>query len=434
MQKPIKILMLVENLPVPADPRVWKEATALHEAGFQVCVISPKGTTRQQEPYICIDGIHIYRYQLPTTANRGGAYLKEYSTALLMTFLLSLKIWFRHGFDVIHAANPPDVFFLLGWCYRLLGKKYIFDQHDLAPEMFQVKFKGRMHLLLRLLLICEWCSYRVAHIVIVTNLSQKWNATERGGCPPHKVMVVRNGPDLTRLQPTATDPELKRGRPYLLAYVGVMGVQDGIENALYALQRLVYQRRRQDVSLVLMGSGDHLSTLQALTHELRLDDYVNFTGWVESAEMTRYLCAADIGLCPDPQNGLNEYCTMLKAMEYMAMRKPVVAFDLTETRFSAQDAALYAAPNSVEDFTRKIEMLLEDEQLRMQLGIYGRNRIETALCWEQSKEHLLNVYQRLFPAHFESVTVGEAAFVAQHSEAKGTNYRDNSIATVCKKI
>jgi glycosyltransferase involved in cell wall biosynthesis len=408
--------MIVENLPVPADPRVWKEATTLHEAGCQVCVICPKGATKQQEAYTCIDGIHIYRYQLPTTTNSSGAYLKEYVTALLMTFWLSLKILFRHGFDVIHSANPPDIFFLLAWCYRLLGKKYIFDQHDLAPEMFQVKFKDRKglaRLLYRLLLICEWCSYHVAHKIIVTNLSQQWNTTERGGCSPHKVMVVRNGPNLTHLthlthlQPSTHEPALKRGRRYLLAYVGVMGIQDGVENTLYALHRLIHQRGRQDVSLVLMGSGDHLPTLQALAHELQLDDYVNFTGWVESADMTRYLRAADIGLCPDPQNGLNEYCTMLKTMEYMAMSIPIVAFDLTETHFSAQEAALYASPNSVEDFTEKIATLLDDEQLRTRLGAFGRNRIETALSWERSKEHLLLAYAMLFPEHFAPVTLTE---------------------------
>lgn len=412
MQKPPKILMIVENLPVPADPRVWKEATTLHEAGCQVCVICPKGATKQQEAYTCMDGIHIYRYQLPATANSGGAYLKEYSAALLLTFWLSLKILFRHGFDVIHSANPPDIFFLLAWCYRLLGKKYIFDQHDLAPEMFQVKFKerkGLAQLLYRLLLICEWCSYHVAHKIIVTNLSQKWNTTGRGGCSPHKVMVVRNGPDLTHLQPLTPEPALKRGRRYLLAYVGVMGIQDGVENALYALHRLIHQRGREDVSLVLMGNGDHLPTLQALAHELRLDDYVNFTGWVESADMNRYLRAADIGLCPDPQNGLNEYCTMLKTMEYMAMSIPVVAFDLTETRFSAQEAALYASPNSVEDFTEKIATLLDDEQLRTRLGAFGRKRIETTLSWERSKEHLLLAYSMLFPAHFAPVTLTETA-------------------------
>ena len=418
MHKPLKVLMLVENLSVPADPRVWKEAKALREAGCQVCIICPMGATKQQEPYICIDDIHIYRYPLPTTTSSGSAYLKEYSAALLWSFWLSIKIVFRHGFDVIHVANPPDIFFLLGWCYRLPGKKFIFDQHDLAPEMFQVKFQGRMPLLHRMLRLCEWCSYHVAHLVIVTNLSQKWIATTRGGCSPHRVMVVRNGPDLTHVSPVAPEPELRRGRPYLLAYLGVMGTQDGVEYALSALHKLVYERQRQDVSLVLMGSGDHLSSLQALAHELQLDSYVKFTGWVESKDMLRYLSAADIGLCPDPGNGLNEYCTMLKTMEYMAMSKPIVAFDLNETRFSAQEAALYATPNSIEEFTDAIEKLLDDEHLRLQLGAFGRKRIETTLNWEQSKEHLLHAYRTLFPAHFQPVTRRQTTVVHQHSERK----------------
>lgn len=408
-EKPLKVLMLVENLSVPADPRVWKEATALRDVGCQVSVIGPKGATKQQEAYTCIDGIHIYRYPLPT-GNGGTGYLKEYSVALVMTFLLSLKVLFRHGFDVIHSANPPDIFFLIGWCYRLLGKKYIFDQHDLAPEMFAVKFKGRMRLLHRLLLICEWCSYHAAHMVIVTNFSQKWNATERGGCSPAKVMVVRNGPDLTNLPIAVPEPELKRGRRYLLAYVGVMGTQDGIENALYALQRLVHQHKRRDVTLVLMGTGDHLPTLQALVHELRLDEHVHFTDWVESAEMSRYLATADIGLSPDPQNGLNEHCTMLKTMEYMAHGKPVVAFDLTETRFSAQEAALYATPNSIAEYTAHIATLLDDATLRHRLGAYGRQRIETTLRWEQSKQYLLLTYRLLFPDRIPELPVDEPIY------------------------
>lgn len=406
--KPLKVLMLVENLPVPADPRVWKEAMALRDSGCQVSVICPKGATKQQESYICIDGIHIYRYHLPTGKGSTG-YLREYGVALLMTFWLSLKVLFRHGFDVIHSANPPDIFFLLGWFYRLPGKKYIFDQHDLAPEMFAVKFKGRKRLLRRVLLICEWCSYHAAQMVIVTNLSQKWNATERGGCSPAKVVVVRNGPDLSQLPVVAPEPALKRGRRYLLAYIGVMGAQDGIENALYALQRLVYQRGRRDITLVLIGTGDHLPTLQTLVRELRLSNYVHFTGWLDYADMMRYLATADIGLSPDPQNGLNEYCTMLKTMEYMAHGKPVVAFDLAETRFSAQEAALYASPNSIEEFTTHIVTLLSDTSLRDRLGAIGRRRIETTLRWEKSKHHLLLAYRMLFPDRVPELPPDEPA-------------------------
>ncbi|HYK85274.1 MAG TPA: glycosyltransferase family 4 protein [Ktedonobacteraceae bacterium] len=399
--KKIKVLMLDENLPVPADRRVWNEATTLQQHGFQVSVICPKGATNYRESHVCIDGVHIYRYSLPTTGNKSTSYMKEYSVALLMTFLLSIKVLLRHGFDVLHAANPPDMFFLLGLFYRVLGKKYIFDQHDLAPEMFSVKFKGKMKLVRRVLLLLERCSYQVAHRVIVTNHTQKWIATQRGGCSPDKVLIVRNGPDLRRLKRVAPEADLKGGRAHLLAYVGVMGSQDGIEYALQALHHLVYKRGRQDVSLVLMGNGDHLPFLQALAHQLRLDDYVNFKGWVENSEIVRYLSVADIGISPDPQNGLNEFSTMIKTMEYMAMSLPVVAFDLTETRYSAQGAALYATPNVVKNFADNIERLLDDAELRRTLGVCGRRRIEQELSWHTSTLYLLLTYQRLFPDSVE---------------------------------
>ncbi len=399
MGKACKILMLVENLPVPVDPRVWAEATALRDAGCQVSVICPKGSTKHQEAYTCIDGIFIYRYKLPASSNKYTAYILEFGTALLMTFCLSLKVLLRHGFDVIHAANPPDLFFLIGLFYRLLGKKYVFDQHDLAPEMFLVKFHGRFaH---KVLLFFERCSYQAAHSVIVSNLSQKRNAMQRGRCSPGKVFVVRNGPDLKRLKLVPPEKALKSGRPYLLAYIGVMGQQDGVEYALHALDELVHKRGRQDVSLVLMGDGDHAATLRMLARELELDSYVNFTGWTESKDIVRYLTVADVGLSPDPENGLNEFSTMIKTMEYMAMGKPVVAFDLAETRFSAQGAALYARPNVVKDFADKIETLLDDEELRYKLGAYGRKRIEEELRWEVSKERLLLMYKRLFSGSFE---------------------------------
>ncbi|HKF36158.1 MAG TPA: glycosyltransferase family 4 protein, partial [Ktedonobacteraceae bacterium] len=314
-----------------------------------------------------------------------------------MTFLLSFRVLFQRGFDVIHAANPPDIFFLIGLFYRLLGKKYIFDQHDLSPEMFKVKFGDHMRPLYRLQLFLERCSYSTACTVIAANASFRRIAIERGGCPPNKVFVVRNGPHLKRMNLATPEPELKRGRRYLLAYVGAIAVQDGVEYALHALQELVHKRGRQDVSLVLMGDGDHTSVLRALAHELQLDEYVNFTGWIESEDIVRYLTVADVGLSPDPQNGLNEFCTMIKTLEYMAMGKPVVAFDLAETRFSAQGAALYAVPNRSEDFADKIEMLLDNQELRCKLGALGRKRIEEVLSWDYSQSDLLRVYTALFP-------------------------------------
>jgi len=409
-----KILMLVENVPAPADRRVWPEATALRDHGFQVSIISPKGPTQYRESHICIENIHIYRYQLPKTGHGYLAYIVEYAITMLMTFWLSLKVLLRHGFDVIHAANPPDMYFIIGLFYRLLGKKFIFDQHDLTPEMFQVMFKDRMKPLHKLLSFLEWCSYRTSNLVIVANASFKQFAIERAHYPDNKVFVVRNGPNLERMKLVAPEPELKRGRRFLLAYVGLMAVQDGVEYALYALHDLVHKRNRQDVSLVLMGDGDIAPALRALTHELELDEYVNFTGWIESKDVLRYLTVADVGVLPDPQNGLNEYCTMIKTMEYMALGKPVVAFDLTETRFSAQDAALYAIPNLVTDFANKIEVLLDDEELRLKMGAIGRKRVEEVLSWDHSKKNLLLAYEQLFHESSESSVSGSARLLTRH--------------------
>ena len=397
MKRP-KLLMLVENLPVPGDPRVWAEATTLRDAGVQVSIICPKGPT-QQEAYVCLEGIHVYRYRLPIQAASIKGYCAEYGIALLMTFLLSLKVLFRRGFDAIHAANPPDLFFLIGLFYRLLGKKFVFDQHDPAPEMFLAKFKGearKSRVLQKLLFFLEACSYRTAHMVITSNQSQKWFALERGHVPVYKVFVVRNGPNLRRLRRVTPDLTLKMGRRHLLAYVGVMGKQDGVEYTLNALHHLVHKQCREDVSLILIGDGDCLPALRNLVRELRIDSYVNFVGWVAPEDVSRYLSAADVGLVPDPQNGMNEFCTMIKTMEYMALGIPIVAFDLPETHFSAQDAALYAMPNRTEDFAEKIAMLLDNGVSRYRMGIIGQKRVEEELSWEHSKEHLLAAYKTLF--------------------------------------
>ena len=238
-------------------------------------------------------------------------------------------------------------------------------------------------------------SYRSAHLIITSNASQKRFAIERGHSRPERVFIVRNGPDLNHFGLVPAEPELKGGRSFLLAYVGVMEVQDGVENCLYALHRLIYRRGRQDIALVLMGGGDHVPALQTLAHKLQLGEYVTFTGWTTLKDIMRYLTVADVGLVPDLQNGLNEYCTMIKTMEYMAMGKPIVAFDLAETHYSAQDAALYATPNIVEDFASKIETLLNDEELRLRMGALGRKRVEETLSWAESQRNLLLAYETL---------------------------------------
>jgi glycosyltransferase involved in cell wall biosynthesis len=401
MTKMPKVLMLIENCPVPEDLRVWDEARTLRDAGMLVSIIGPKGQN-QQESYICLEGIHIYRYQLPVQAASTTGYCAEYTLALLMTLFLSLKVFFRQGFDVIHAANPPDFFFVVGLFYRVFGKKFVFDQHDPAPELFLAKFKGqlgRSTFLQKLLLLLENCSYRTSQMVITSNLSQKRFALERGHVSPRKVFVVRNGPDLQRMHPVAPEPTLKMGKRYLLAYVGVMGEQDGVEYALYALRYLLNVKSRDDISLMLIGNGDRQPALRKLACDLRIDSYVNFVGWVAPEDVSRYLSTADVGLVPDPQNGMNEFCTMVKTMEYMALGIPIVAFDLPETRFSAQDAALYAIPNRVEDFAEKIAILLDDEEIQLRMGAIGQRRVKEELSWEQSKEHLLAAYKTLFDTH-----------------------------------
>ena len=398
MAKMPRVLMLIENCPVPEDLRVWDEAVALHEAGMAVSIIGPKGR-KQEESYVCLEGIHIYRYRLPVLGTGVVSYCAEYGIALLMTFLLSVKVLFQRGFDVIHAANPPDFFFVIGLFYRVFGKKFVFDQHDPAPEMFQVKFKGETRkatLLQKALLFLEYCSYRTSQVVITSNHSQKCFAVERGRVLADRVFVVRNGPKLERMRLVEPEPALKIGKRYLLGYVGVMGDQDGVEYTLYALDHLVHKLGRDDVALMLIGDGDSLPALRKLTSELRIESYVNFVGWVTPENVSSYLSTADVGLVPDPQNGMNEYCTMVKTMEYMALGKPIVAFDLAETRFSAQEAALYATPNSVEDFAEKIVALLDDEESRCRMGVFGQRRVEEELGWEHSKGHLLVAYKRLF--------------------------------------
>jgi glycosyltransferase involved in cell wall biosynthesis len=397
--------MLVENLPVPGDRRVWYEALALRERGYRVSIICPKGATHYQESFLRLENIDIYRYKLPKTRQKYLAYLVEYTVAIVMTFCLSIKVLMRQGFDVIHACNPPDLFFCIGFFYRCFGKKYIFDQHDLVPELFQTIFQGKARFVYKIMLLMEWCSHHVANLVIVTNGSQQL-ITKRSGYMADKMVVVRSGPELDRLRFIEPDPALKQGRQYLLAYIGVMGAQDGVEYALYAFAELIHKRKRRDVFLVLMGDGDHAPALHALAHHLELDAFLHFSGWATIDDLSRYLSAADIGLSPDPKNGVNEYCTMNKTMDYMAMGLPVVAFDLVETRVSAQGAALYALPNNIEHFADQIEELLDNEELRLSMGTLGRARVVNELQWEHQKPLLLNAYDALFQR--SSATAGHS--------------------------
>jgi glycosyltransferase involved in cell wall biosynthesis len=397
MKSPGKILILVENQPVPFDRRVWSEAIALREEGYEVSVICPTGG-RSPRGYEQIEGVHIYRYELGETGVSFSAFIREYALAMLKTFALTFKVWRRHGFDVIQACNPPDLFFAIGLFYKLFRKKFMFDQHDISPEMYRAQKNGREGAVYKALLLMERLTYATSDAVITANESFAKLARGRGHVRPDKVFVVRNGPNLNRLKPVQPEPALKQGAAHMVCYVGLMGPQDGLDYALRVARWVVYEQNRRDVHFTFIGTGDILPALKSVAHDLELDDYVTFTGRIsDDALLCRYLSTADVCITPDPKNGLNEHCTMIKTMEYMAMGKAQVAFDLDETRLSAGEAALYAEPNSIEDFGRKLISLLDDPEKREAMGRAGRQRIIDALSWEHARKDLLRAYRSVLP-------------------------------------
>jgi glycosyltransferase involved in cell wall biosynthesis len=387
------VLFLVENLPSPFDRRVWQEAGALRDAGYAVSIICPTGRGCEKK-YEVIDDIHIWRYDLPREGAGALGYLVEYSVALFFTFVLSLRVLQKRGFDVIHACNPPDLFFLVGGFYKLFGKKFVFDHHDANPELYVAKFgrKGAFH---RLLLLLERLTFRTADVSIATNESYRRIAMERGGMDPDKVFVVRSGPSLERMRVVPPVEALKHGRRYLVGYVGVMGRQEGIDYLLRAAAHLVHQKQRRDVHFGLVGGGTSLEELKALARELRIDDYVTFTGRVPDAELLAMLNTADVCVNPDVANEMNDISTMNKVMEYMALGKPIVQFDLTEGRFSAQGASLYARRNDPVDLAEKIAELLDDPARRAAMGEFGRRRVERELEWRYEAPKLIAAYGTL---------------------------------------
>ena len=389
-----KILILVENLPVPFDRRVWLASTTLRDAGYQISVICPTGD-RYPEGYECVDGVHVYRYELPPTGLGFADYVREYTVALVKTLRLSIWALRRHGFDAIHACNPPDLFFLIAWLYKPFRKKFIFDQHDLSPETYRVQRRGREGLVYRVLLLSERLTYATANMVIVTNETIRGIARRRGHVPNDKIFTVRSGPDLKGLKIGGKVPALEHDAKYLVCYAGVMGPQDGVDYGLRAAEWIVHSQGRQDVHFVFVGGGEVLPDLKHLADELGLQDHVSFTGWVAYDVLMSYVAAADVCMAPDPKNGLNECYTMNKTLEYMAMGKPQVAFDLVEARVSAGEAALYARPNDVEEFGRQVLTLLDDPTRREEMGVIGRERIEQELGWVHSQRKLLDAYEWL---------------------------------------
>jgi glycosyltransferase involved in cell wall biosynthesis len=391
-----QVLILVENLPCPFDRRVWQEATALRDAGYGVSIICPTGRGFESR-HECIDGIEIWRYRLPLEAAGARGYALEYGAALFHTLRLSLRVLVTRGVDVVHACNPPDLFFLIGGLFKLLGRKFVFDHHDLNPELYEAKF-GRRDAFHALLTKLERLTFRTADVSIATNESYRKVAIERGGMPPERVFVVRSGPSLARLRLLPPDPKLKRGRRYLVGYVGVMGRQEGIDLLLHAVRHIVLGLGRDDVHFGLVGGGTSLEEMKRLAVDLGIGAYVTFTGRVPDDELLAMLNTADVCVNPDVANDMNDKSTMNKVMEYMALGKPIVQFDLAEGRHSAQHASLYARRNDPEDLAHKIVELLDDPARRAQMGEFGRRRVENDLEWRHEVPKLLAAYEALWPS------------------------------------
>ena len=386
----VAICIVVENLPVPFDRRIWQEARALREAGYGVSIICPKGKGFESS-HETLEGIEIYRHYIWEASGLLG-YLGEYAWALAAELFLAGRIYRKTQFRILQAANPPDTIFLIGLVFKFFGVRFIFDHHDLNPELFEAKFK-KHGLFYRMVCLAERWTFRTAAVSIATNESYREIALARGGMDPEKVFVVRSLPDLNHVHRIPPRAELKMGKTYLIAFVGVMGFQDGLDLLLESVEYIVKKQNRRDSLFVMIGSGTEAPRLRALTAEKGLDEWVKFTGRIPEEELGAYLCTADVCVAPDPANPMNDKSTMNKILQYMAFGMPVVLYDLTEGRRSAGDTALYARPNDSVDFAAQILKLIDSEPLRRELGDRARKRIEEKLDWNIEKKTLLAAYQ-----------------------------------------
>lgn len=385
------ILIVVENLPVPLDRRVWQESRALRDAGYEVVVICPR-MRGWNAPYELREGIHIYRHWISGEAKGMLGFLGEYGSALVGELLLSLRVWWRHRIEIVHLCNPPDLLFLVAWPWKLLtGARVIYDVHDVWPEMFEAKFKRR-GLLYWGVRVAEWLTYRTADIVLATNESVKRTALGRGGKSEEAVYVVRTAPKIGALDRPA-DESLRRGHAFLVGYVGVMGNADGVHLLLEAIHHLVTERGRRDIQFLLMGTGPEHEELRRQRDRLGLVEFVDMPGRVSDELLFTALRTMDLGVSSDPKNGYNDHCTMNKVLEYMAFGKAQVMFDLAEGRASAGEAARYVPENCPRQLGDAIADLLDDPDARERLGQLGERRLRESLNWERSVEQLLRAYR-----------------------------------------
>jgi glycosyltransferase involved in cell wall biosynthesis len=392
--RPPRVLILVENLAVPFDKRVWQEARVLQSAGYDVNVICPR-SAQHPEPHEVLDGVNIYRYASPFEARRPLGYLLEYPLALASQLALALKVHRAGRLDVIQACNPPDLLFLVAQPFRLFGRaRFVFDHHDACPELMVAKGRQPGSLLVRLMERLERWTFATADVSIATNESYRRIAIERGGMAPEDVFVVRSAPTVGRFSAAREDPAVRRGKRHLVAYVGVMGIQEGIDYLLEAADLLVNGQGRRDIQFSLAGSGPEFGRLRARAEELGLEENVTFLGRISDEDLAALLATADVCVNPDEVNSMNNISTMNKIMEYMALGKAVVQFDLAEGRVSAGEASLYARPNDAGSLASCIAELLDDPGRRALMGETGRSRFLTQFSWEHSVPHLLAAYDR----------------------------------------
>ena len=386
------VLIIVENLTVPLDRRVWQEATTLRDAGYTVSVVCPRGG-RYTAAYELLDGIHIFRHPLPIEADGAVGYLIEYSSALFWEFLLAWRAYFKVGFDVIQACNPPDTIFLIaGFFKALLGTPFVFDHHDINPELYEAKF-GKRGFFHRLLLRFERWTFATADVSIATNETFKSIAVERGGMDPDRVFVVRSIPDVSRFRRMEPRADLANGRRHLVGYVGIMGNQDGVDLLVDAMDHLVNAQGRRDVQCVIVGSGTALEGLKVQTAAKGLQDFISFTGFMSGEPLLRALSSFDIGVIPDPKNCYNDKISMNKHFEYMSLGIPFVSFDLVEGRKISAETALYASDNCPVSLATRMAQLIDDAALRSRLAEAGRERARSLMRWETERAQLLAAYE-----------------------------------------
>ena len=390
-----RVLIVVENLPVPLDRRVWLEATTLTGEGYQVSVICPTGRG-WDKPFEVIDDIHIYRYPEPPEAHSGAkAYAVEYLLSLWHWFRLARKVRRERGFDVIHGCNPPDLVFLLALWYRWRSVRYLFDHHDVCPELFEAKF-GKKGLLYKIMLIWERMTFACASVSIATNESFREIAIRRGKMKPEDVFVVRSAPKIEKFEIRPADPAMRKGAGTVLGYVGVIGQQEGMDLLVAAADHLIRDMGRKDVHFIIVGFGPEVPTVKADVAARGLDAHFTFTGALYGEDLLVALNSCDIGVSPDPKNAMNDISTMNKVMEYMTLEKPVVQFDLKEGRASAGEASVYAAANDPVDFATKIAGLMDAPGMAAEMGKVGRARVLERLSWAHSVPNLLAAYDRIF--------------------------------------